>query len=79
MSLEHLIARGKGAHPDHGEKAGNRAEDRVCWSVARGVLGEGQGIDGHIQGRDSPAAALPPLGVVCHGRDTRWLRGSGVA
>ena len=69
MSLERLVAKGKGAHSDHGEKGGDRPEDRVHWCGTCGVLGEVQGIDGHIRGGDNLALALPLLGAVCHGRD----------
>ena len=74
--LKYLIASGKGAHPDHGEKESDGAEDGVYWCGARGLLGDVQAIDGHVQCGDSLAALLS-LWFVCHGRDARWTRGSG--
>ena len=71
MSLERLIAKEKGAHPDHGKKGGDRAEDRVYWRGTRGVLREVQDIDGRIQGGDNLPPTLSLLGIVCHGRDAR--------
>ena len=67
MSPEHLIAKRKGAHPDHGEKDGDGAEDGVYWCGARGLLRDVEAIDGHIQGGDNPAPTLLSLGFVCHG------------
>ena len=67
MSLGRLIAKEKGAHPNHGEKGDDRAKDRVYRCGTRGVLCEVQDIDGGIQDGDNIALALPSLGVVCHG------------
>ena len=74
----HLIAEEKGAHPDHGEKGGNGAKDRVYRCGTRDLHREVQVINGRIQGGDNPALVIPLLEVVYHGRDAlRLVREGG--
>ena len=77
MSLGRPVHGGDETHPDSGEKDSGDTKNSRSRGRARRFLSDVHQADGDIEREDSTVTPLWLLGFVSHGRNTRYVRGSG--